>query len=279
MNNRKRQVMMAAHSLFVEKGFAATSIQDILDESHISKGTFYNYFSSKSELLINIFENIKSEIKKQRTAVLAGRPVADREGFSDQLAMTMEVNKRNNLFALFQGVFASEEEELKQLVKQHYLEELKWMQGRIIELYGEQAKPYSLDLTLVFLGTIQQFIHLSMVTEKETIDLKRIIAYGLRRMDTAVEDVQRNKDILLGARFLEKWFPESTLSKEKKKSAIMQEISSLQKEASPNQSELLTFLQNEISSAEPRIAIIEAVVRAIDDREELDDLIAQYLKS
>ncbi|RJS61996.1 TetR/AcrR family transcriptional regulator [Bacillus sp. PK3_68] len=279
MNNRKRQVMMAAHSLFVEKGFAATSIQDILDESHISKGTFYNYFSSKSELLINIFENIKSEIKKQRTAVLAGRPVADREGFSDQLAMTMEVNKRNNLFALFQGVFASEEEELKQLVKQHYLEELKWMQGRIIELYGEQAKPYSLDLTLVFLGTIQQFIHLSMVTEKETIDLKRIIAYGLRRMDTAVEDVQRNKDILLGARFLEKWFPESTLSKEKKKSAIMQEISSLQKEASPNQSELLTFLQNEISSTEPRIAIIEAVVRAIDDREELDDLIAQYLKS
>ena len=277
MNNRKRQVMIAAHALFVKKGFAATSIQDILDESHISKGTFYNYFSSKSELLINIFENIKLEIKKQRRAVLAGRPVSDREAFSDQLTVTMEVNKRNNLFALFQGVFASEEEELKQLVKHHYLEELKWMQGRLTDLYGKKIKPYSLDLTLVFLGIIQQIVHLSMVTKAELIELKAIIAYGLRRMDTAVEDVQRNGDILVGVQFFEKYFSESTLSKEKKKSAIMQKIDTMQKEADPKQSELLAFLQDEISGAEPRATIIEAIVAAINEREALANLIIEYL--
>ncbi|KMY53425.1 hypothetical protein AC623_05050 [Bacillus sp. FJAT-27231] len=278
MNDRKRQVMIAAHALFVEKGFNATSIQDILDESHISKGTFYNYFTSKSELLIDIFESIKVEIRKRRMAILAGRPVSDCKGFSDQLAVTMEVNKRNNLFALYQGVFASQEEELKQFVKRHYLEELKWMQGRVIELYGEAVKPYSLDLTLVFLGMIQQIIHLSMVTKNELIDLKEIIAYGLRRMDTVIEDVQRNEDILIGVHFIEKWFPESTLSKEKKKRAIMKQISSMQKEAAPKQSELLTFVQNEIGSLEPRMAIIEAVVQAMDGGETLAGLITDYLR-
>ena len=56
MNDRKQHVIKMAHQLFIEKGFQATSIQDILDYSGISKGTFYNYFSSKSELLIAIFK-------------------------------------------------------------------------------------------------------------------------------------------------------------------------------------------------------------------------------
>ena len=42
MNDRKLHVVNMAHQLFIEKGFQATSIQDILDYSGISKGTFYN---------------------------------------------------------------------------------------------------------------------------------------------------------------------------------------------------------------------------------------------
>ena len=57
MNDRKQHVINKAHQLFIDKGFQATSIQDILDYSGISKGTFYNYFSSKNELLIAIFTN------------------------------------------------------------------------------------------------------------------------------------------------------------------------------------------------------------------------------
>lgn len=48
MNKRKKHVMDKAHELFIENGFQHTSIQDILAASNISKGTFYNYFSSKN---------------------------------------------------------------------------------------------------------------------------------------------------------------------------------------------------------------------------------------
>ena len=64
MNDRKQHVVNKAHQLFIDKGFQATSIQDILDYSGISKGTFYNYFSSKNELLIAIFKTIFKKLEQ-----------------------------------------------------------------------------------------------------------------------------------------------------------------------------------------------------------------------
>ena len=46
MNDRKQHVVHMAHQLFINKGVQSTSVQDIFEYSGISKGTFYNYFSS-----------------------------------------------------------------------------------------------------------------------------------------------------------------------------------------------------------------------------------------
>lgn len=67
------------------------------------------------------------------------------------------------------------------------------------------------------------------------------------------------------------------LAKEKKKSEIMQKISMMQETADQKQSELLRFLQNEISSPAPRESIIEAVMAAVRNQEELNGLISDYL--
>lgn len=48
----KRQEMLnVAERLFCLKGYDATSVQDILDVLHISKGGFYHYFASKEAVL------------------------------------------------------------------------------------------------------------------------------------------------------------------------------------------------------------------------------------
>ena len=64
MKDRKLHVIKMSHQLFIEKGFLATSIQDILNYSGISKGTFYNYFSSKNELLMELFKSIYIKLEK-----------------------------------------------------------------------------------------------------------------------------------------------------------------------------------------------------------------------
>jgi TetR/AcrR family transcriptional regulator, cholesterol catabolism regulator len=53
--------------LFEKKGFKETSIQDIVDSIGVTKGTFYYYFSSKEELLMDInLGYINYLLEKQR---------------------------------------------------------------------------------------------------------------------------------------------------------------------------------------------------------------------
>lgn len=64
--------MDAAVSLFSSRGYAATSIQDIVALSGLSVGTVYNYFSNKEELLTSLvddgweelFSNIRNGLER-----------------------------------------------------------------------------------------------------------------------------------------------------------------------------------------------------------------------
>lgn len=55
---RARQLLDAAAELFVEKGFEATSIDDIVAAAGTAKGTFYHHFDSKTALLLALRDDI-----------------------------------------------------------------------------------------------------------------------------------------------------------------------------------------------------------------------------
>jgi AcrR family transcriptional regulator len=48
---KRNEILDAAQKLIYTKGYAQMSIQDILDDLHISKGAFYHYYTSKQALL------------------------------------------------------------------------------------------------------------------------------------------------------------------------------------------------------------------------------------
>jgi AcrR family transcriptional regulator len=48
---RRSEILDAAQLLFYTRGYEQTSIQDIIDQVGIAKGTFYHYFGSKVDLL------------------------------------------------------------------------------------------------------------------------------------------------------------------------------------------------------------------------------------
>src|SRR5450830_198984 len=47
---RPRELLAAALDLFVEKGFAATKVEEVARRAGVSKGTLFLYFASKEEL-------------------------------------------------------------------------------------------------------------------------------------------------------------------------------------------------------------------------------------
>ncbi len=63
MINRKKsqQILASAIALFIEKGYQNTKIIDIAEAAGVGKGTVYEYFSGKEELLLMVLENVVSK--------------------------------------------------------------------------------------------------------------------------------------------------------------------------------------------------------------------------
>ncbi|MCB6745843.1 TetR/AcrR family transcriptional regulator, partial [Anaerostipes hadrus] len=57
--------------LFEQKGFTETSIQDIVDSIGATKGTFYYYFSSKEQLLMDIHMDYITKLLEKQKAILS----------------------------------------------------------------------------------------------------------------------------------------------------------------------------------------------------------------
>lgn len=63
MTNRKKsqQILASAITLFIEKGYQNTKIIDIAEAASVGKGTVYEYFSGKEELLLMVLRNVVSK--------------------------------------------------------------------------------------------------------------------------------------------------------------------------------------------------------------------------
>lgn len=66
----KSELIKHSIKLFVEKGYSATSIQDIVDTVGVTKGSFYYHFKSKEALLMHIQSfYIDDLVKRQKTII------------------------------------------------------------------------------------------------------------------------------------------------------------------------------------------------------------------
>lgn len=75
---RPEEILRAAMEIFVERGFAATRLEEIGARAGVSKGTLYLYFSSKEELFLSsVRDSIVPHIQsgEQRIAEFQGRPI------------------------------------------------------------------------------------------------------------------------------------------------------------------------------------------------------------
>jgi len=59
--NRREEILRAAMDLFSKKGFELTTVEDITRAAHVAKGTFYNFFAKKEDVLLYFLD---TEISK-----------------------------------------------------------------------------------------------------------------------------------------------------------------------------------------------------------------------
>jgi Transcriptional regulator len=64
MEDKKADIFNSGKELFSSKGFKDTNVSDITKMAGIGVGTFYNYYSSKEQLFMEIFMKENEELKK-----------------------------------------------------------------------------------------------------------------------------------------------------------------------------------------------------------------------
>lgn len=62
---RLDELMSAAEQLFLAKGVDSTTINEIVEQAQVAKGTFYHYFASKNELLAAMGERYTAGFLKR----------------------------------------------------------------------------------------------------------------------------------------------------------------------------------------------------------------------
>lgn len=265
MNDRKRQVLLTAQRLFMENGFPAVSVQDILTESKISKGTFYNYFSSKNECLMAILEHAHEDASIRRRELQIGQDISNKDVLAEQISIRMQVNRENNLFPLFEAVFHSGDQELSDFVKKHHLAEISWITRRIVDIYGKKAAPYAPDCAVLLLGMVQHMSHVWMAGSKELVDNAKLIHFIMRRMDSMVANMVDTKDIFLGEEVLSNLY-RGMDTKADSREKLLEQLQGFQRsldvDSRPSRKQYIHFLIDELNAEHPRIFLIETITRS-----------------
>lgn len=264
LNKRKKKILDVAHRLFVEQGFHTTSIQDILDEAEISKGTFYNYFGSKNECLLAILENVQAEGDQKKIELSIGKSAKDEVIFIQQMAVRSNMNKKYNMLALFDAIHNLDDPEIKQFLGKQYKAELKWVSTRVTEIFEQETEEYAMDFAVMFLGAIHHFMYVWKMGTDEVVDPERVIGFILNRYKAIIQEQVKTG---------EQFFPLDWLgvelegeSREDILTPLLRKIDGLFDKVKEEQLDYLIFLKDEIQSYNPRKFLMESVVLSLANR-------------
>ncbi|MEL3960898.1 TetR/AcrR family transcriptional regulator [Lysinibacillus endophyticus] len=179
MNKRKKAVIDHALQLFVENGVMKTSIQQIIQSAGISKGTFYNYFSSKTECIEAILEQARYDAALLRSEIMIGKDPTDLNVFANQIAVLWNINQITGLNVIYEEIFHSGEDELKELVLRHRLREFEWFSLRLCEIFGDEMLNNGFEAAVLFYGMMQHFSIACKILNQNSTTIEEIASTSL----------------------------------------------------------------------------------------------------
>jgi AcrR family transcriptional regulator len=93
--------MTAAIKLFSDNGYEKTSVNRIIHEVDIAKGTFYHYFPSKDELLVQIIDDFYSTFVDEIISISEGSSLNSFEKMNKILRKLIQPGDQPNPFASY----------------------------------------------------------------------------------------------------------------------------------------------------------------------------------
>ena len=263
MNKKKRQIITSARDLFIEKGYIDTSINDIIQAAEISKGTFYNHFTSKSECLIAILDEGRKEASLRRHELIYGKDPTDLHVLTQQIAVLIHVNREQNLISIFESVFHSHDKELKLIILNHHLQELLWLANRLVQVFGEEVRPMSYECAVQTFGMINNTFRVILYSGQKYVEPETVVRSALRNLQAMIPVMLESKELIVTADMIhsiQNSLHLRTVSKDRILEQLLGFVNGLTAEESSAGLEYATFLVDELQQPQPKFFIIESIL-------------------
>ncbi|WP_194542405.1 TetR/AcrR family transcriptional regulator [Paenibacillus sp. JZ16] len=280
MSLLKEKILQSAIRSFAEKGYQATSIQDIADDCSIAKGSIYKYYGSKEELYIRILEKRQQDMI-DAVEQIRKKGLSRRETFLEEIAYQFD-------FFIEHGYYISRDhnelppansDKIGTVIHQLQLNMFRYYQDILLRHYGDSIEEWKWDATAVFNGLIREYTFHVLFGFKPLIQ-KELAVFIAERMDDLMLGLEQGAPRPLLTDELMKEYSMVDLealthTQEIRRTALMDTIESIIPDMSitnsrkKDLSEVAAMLREEFTAERPRSFLIQALLKDLSSENEL----------
>ncbi|MFC5527943.1 TetR/AcrR family transcriptional regulator [Cohnella yongneupensis] len=288
MSLQKEKIIASAIRMFADKGYSSTSIQDIANDCGIAKGSLYKFFSSKEELLIEVYRNRLHAMFEQVERIKSDAELSPKERF---------IQETHNQFAFFTEFFSNIQEfyELSMNEEGGFSKFLQHMRAYMLSYYGDcleraygqDVERNKWDLVTLYVGIMKGYMSIMTVVGR-TADNGTIAAFIVDRMDDMAAGILRSKpEPIFGPAIMDKFVScgmegASIPAHEILEEVVSRLLASIHELHVPTArktelTEAAILIQKEVGEDQPRGVLIRALIGLLQTQHELSG-IAGYLE-
>jgi len=176
--NRKSQILEAAFEVFVKKGYAKTTMDDIVIASNLSKGALYHYYNSKKELFLGLIDHweiytFKDFYKKKSKDKKASEIL---RFFGQNVIKTLEHKKHSYIAEIEFWAMSNQDEEVKKRSKVLYQKLLELFEKVVKKgIKDKEFKELDVRKTAMTILAVFQGINWFVIFDEKSVSAKDYI--------------------------------------------------------------------------------------------------------
>ncbi|MCC3376288.1 TetR/AcrR family transcriptional regulator [Cohnella sp. REN36] len=193
---RKAKILDVAMDLFRQKGYSATSMQDIAEACGMAKASIYKLFASKEELFTEVFVLCHQILldgfaELDRSGDLLG--LSPKEKLVRKIEFQLSYTVENHLFMMDLKELPLNDHELFVAAwKRKKSALLTWMRDLMLDKYGPAIEPFLWDVVTLFRGILVEYMRYA-VQKVIALPMAELAAFIVDRTDAVVDDLIRTR--------------------------------------------------------------------------------------
>lgn len=271
MVDKRTTIIEKAIKLFAAKGYHSTSIQEIADACGIAKGTLYNYFESKDDVMLSVLKYYSGMIMAEVEKIANDQTLTSKEIFLKQIHYQLEecVKHRDFIEMHIREYAVPVNEEINDFLFSIRSYRIRWLSQCLLNVYGKGIEPFVLDLATMMNGVIREYLEY-IILDKKQFDTLKLSKFLINRLDDSVNSLMNSGEYFLEYSDLEDFLKISNYSRNqlsRKLNEIIHEVvtklyeDNVSAEIANKVKNTMEVIQDELTMKdEPKLVVVEGLL-------------------